>query len=330
MENILIVGGAGYIGSHTCKCLAENGYMPVVLDNFITGHREAVKWGPLIEGDMDQRPLLDCIFAEYDIAAVMHFAAFAYVGESVLVPAKYYQNNVAGTIALLEAMVANGVLNFVFSSTCAIFGESAINILDEDNPKNPINPYGRSKLMVETILSDFKTAYGLQSMCLRYFNAAGADPAGVIGEDHSPETHLIPLLLKTAMGQRPGVEVFGDDYATPDGTCIRDYIHVSDLAMAHVAALERLLEGQPGNGYNLGTGKGYSVMQVLETVQRVTGCHIPVTMKGRRPGDPARLVASCEKAKKELGWQSKLDCLDRIVQTAWDWIRKNPAGFKPS
>jgi UDP-glucose-4-epimerase GalE len=327
LKNILVVGGAGYIGSHTCKCLHENGYAPIVLDNLVTGHREAVKWGPLIEGALDDKPLLDQVFSNHDISAVMHFAAFAYVGESVGAPLKYYRNNTAGTLALLEAMMAHGVLKFVFSSTCAIFGEPVGDILDEAHPKNPINPYGRTKLMVERMLEDFHGAYGLQSVRLRYFNAAGADPGGEIGEDHEPETHLIPLVLKTALQQREAVEIYGDDYPTRDGTCIRDYIHTSDLARAHLQALEILLGGEPGGAYNLGTGTGYSVREVVETARRVTGRHIPVIVKGRRPGDPARLVAASEKAKKELGWQPEHGTLGQIIQTAWDWIRENPGGY---
>ena len=327
MKKVLIVGGAGYIGAHTCKCLAENGYLPIVLDNLVSGHREAVKWGPFIEGALDQKPLLERVFSQDDICAVMHFAAFAYVGESVADPLKYYRNNVACTLALLETMKEHGISKFVFSSTCAIFGEPVTETLDENHPQNPINPYGRSKLMVEKMLEDFQRAYGLQSVRLRYFNAAGADPQGEIGEDHKPETHLIPLALQTALRQRSAVQIYGDDYPTPDGTCVRDYIHVNDLAQAHLLALERLLAGAPGDAYNFGTGSGYSVKAVVETVRKVTRREIPVIIKARRAGDPARLVASSEKAKKELGWQPMYDGLAQTVQTAWDWMRKNPGGF---
>ena len=330
MKNILIVGGAGYIGSHICKCLSENGYLPIVLDNLSTGHRRAVKWGPFIEGAVEQKSLLSHVFSRYDISAVMHFAAFAYVGESVCNPMKYYRNNVAGTIALLEAMVNNNVSKFVFSSTCAIFGNPVKNILDEDHPKNPINPYGRTKLMVENILEDFQDAYGLQSVRLRYFNAAGADPEGEIGEVHKPETHLIPVILQAALRQRGAVEIYGDNYPTKDGTCVRDYIHVNDLAQAHLLALERLLNGRRGEAYNLGTGVGYSVKEVIETARAVTGREISVSVKERRPGDPASLVSSSTKALKEIGWCPKYNTLRWIVQTAWDWIRKNPDGYEYS
>lgn len=271
MKNILIVGGAGYIGSYMCKYLANNGYNPIVLDNLVYGHREAVRWGPFVEGSMADSKLLKQIFSKYQIVAVMHFAAFCYVGESVTAPAKYYRNNVADTINLLEVMVEKNVSNFIFSSSCATYGEPVEIPITEEHPQNPINPYGRTKLMVEQILDDFKSAYGLESVSLRYFNAAGADPDGELGEDHRPETHLIPLVLQTALGQRKAINIFGDNYPTKDGTCIRDYIHIVDLAEAHFLALKRLMNGLPGGKYNLGNGDGYSVGEVIETARKITG-----------------------------------------------------------
>jgi UDP-glucose-4-epimerase GalE len=327
-RNILVVGGAGYIGSHMCKYLSSHGYLPIVLDNLIYGHRQAVKWGPFFKGSMDDRGLLRRIFSEYPVSSVMHFAAFCYVGESVTDPAKYYQNNVASTIALLEVMAEEGIPGFIFSSTCATYGEPKEIPMTEDHPLSPINPYGRTKLMVEQMLGDFKAAYGLESVCLRYFNAAGADPDGELGEDHDPETHLIPLVLQTALGQRPRIDVFGNDYPTNDGTCIRDYIHIVDLAQAHLLALERLLNGQPGGVYNLGNGEGYSVSKVIEIARQKTGKSIPVNVTERRAGDPAMLVGSSEKATKELGWKPQFPELEAIIETAWNWHKANPKGFE--
>ena len=324
---ILVVGGAGYIGSHMCKYLAENKYTPVVLDNLIYGHREAVKWGPFIEGAMDNRDILDKIFTDYEIAAVMHFAAFAYVGESVTDPGKYYENNVAATIALLDAMRKHNVLKFIFSSTCSTYGEPVEIPITETHPQNPINPYGRSKVMVEQILDDYQAAYGLNSIVLRYFNAAGADPDGEIGEDHNPETHLIPLILQTALSKRDEINVFGDDYPTEDGTCIRDYIHVTDLSQAHLLALVRLMNNQPGGRYNLGNGNGNSVKQVVDTAREITGEKIPSKYAERRPGDPAILIGSSEKAIKELGWRPEFADLKSILETAWRWHKNNPDGY---
>ena len=325
--NILIVGGAGYIGSHMCKYLSKRGYRPLVLDNLVYGHRAAVKWGPLLEGAVGDEDFLRHIFMKYPIDAVMHFAAFCYVGESVDNPAKYYENNVSDTVALLKVMVEKGVGNFIFSSSCATYGEPQEIPIREDHPQHPINPYGRTKLMVEEILADFRHAYGLSYVSLRYFNAAGADPGGELGEDHRPETHLIPLVLQTALGRRDRIEVFGDDYATPDGTCVRDYIHIEDLAGAHFLALERLLDGGSGGIYNLGNGDGYSVKQVLETARQVTGRSIPAETVARRPGDPAILVGSSEKAFQELGWRPHLPELDAIVRTAWNWHKAHPDGY---
>ncbi|MBC8432697.1 MAG: UDP-glucose 4-epimerase GalE [Desulfobacterales bacterium] len=327
MKNILIVGGAGYIGSYMCKYLAKNGYHPIVLDNLVYGHRQAVKWGPFIAGQMADTKLLDQIFKEHSIAVVMHFAAFCYVGESVEDPGKYYQNNVAATITLLEEMLKKNIKNFIFSSSCAVYGEPVEIPITEQHPYNPINPYGRSKLMVEQILQDFRAAYGLEYVALRYFNAAGADPEGEIGEEHNPETHLIPLVLKTALGQRETINIFGDDYATKDGTCIRDYIHIDDLAQAHLLALNRLLNGLPGGQYNLGNGDGYSVKEVIEVARNITSKQIPAKIVERRPGDPAVLIGSSEKAFKELGWKPQFADLNAIVETAWQWHKTHPNGY---
>ncbi len=330
MKNILIVGGAGYIGSYMCKYLAKNGYHPIVLDNLVYGHRQAVKWGPFIAGQMADTRLLDQIFKEHPIAAVMHFAAFCYVGESVEDPGKYYQNNVAATITLLEEMLKKNIKNFIFSSSCAVYGEPVEIPITEQHQYNPINPYGRSKLMVEQILQDFRAAYGLEYVALRYFNAAGADPEGEIGEEHNPETHLIPLVLKTALEQRETINIFGDDYATKDGTCIRDYIHIDDLAQAHLLALDRLLNGLPGGRYNLGNGDGYSVKEVIEVARNITSKQIPAKIVKRRPGDPAVLIGSSAKAFKELGWKPQFADLNAIVETAWQWHKTHPDGYNTS
>jgi len=327
MKNILVVGGAGYIGSHMAKHLSAKGYTPIVLDNLVRGHRQAAKYGLFFEGSMNDSSLLQKIFSDHPISAVMHFAAFCYVPESVKEPAKYYQNNVANTLALLEAMVERNIDNFIFSSSCATYGEPVEIPITEDHPKKPISPYGRTKVMVEQILDDFRSAYGLESVSLRYFNAAGADPDGELGEDHDPETHLIPLVLKTALGQRPAIDIFGDDYPTIDGTCVRDYIHIQDLAQAHLLALDRLLADLPGGQYNLGNAKGYSVKQVIEIAQRVTGKEIPVRVVERRPGDPAVLISSSEKAAKDLGWEPQFPDLEPIVETAWNWHKYNPNGY---
>ncbi len=329
MKNILVVGGAGYIGSQTAKLLAKRGYVPIVLDNLVRGHRRTVNFGPFFEGSMIDADLLHKIFSDYAISAVMHFAAFCYVGESTDNPAMYYQNNVANTLALLEVMVERGIGNFIFSSSCSIYGEPDETPITEDQPKRPMSPYGRTKLMVEHILDDFRTAYGLESVCLRYFNAAGADSDGEMGEEHNPETHLIPVVLKTALGQHPHVNIFGDDYPTPDGTCIRDYIHVEDLTEAHLLALEKLLAGSPSTKYNLGNAKGYSVKQVIEIAGRITGRDIPVKIVERRAGDPAVLIASSAKANEELGWKAQVPDLETIMETAWNWHKNNPHGYSP-
>ncbi len=322
---ILVTGGAGYIGSHTVQALKGAGYGVVVLDNLVYGHRELVEsvlQVKLVVGDISDRPLLDQLFATHSIAAVMHFAAYAYVGESVTAPAKYYRNNVVGTLTLLEAMVAASVKNFVFSSTCATYGTPEKVPIPEEHPQNPINPYGSSKLMVEKILADFEGAYGLKSVIFRYFNAAGADPSGELGEDHNPETHLIPLVLLAALGKRESVSIFGTDYPTPDGTCIRDYIHVVDLADAHLLGLEQLLRGGDSEIFNLGNGSGFSVRQVIEAARQVSGKTIKVIEGDRRPGDPPILVGSSEKARKILGWQPRYPDIKDILIHAWNWHQR--------
>ncbi len=320
-QTILVTGGAGYIGSHAVMALQRAGYEVVVLDNLVYGHQDLVEklQVELIVGDTNDRALLDEIFATKNIAAVMHFSAYAYVGESVTEPAKYYRNNVIGTLTLLEAMLAAFVDKFVFSSTCATYGVPHQIPITEDHPQNPINPYGATKLMVERILSDFSHAYSLKSVCFRYFNAAGADPDGLLGEDHNPETHLIPLVLQTALGQRQFVSIYGTDYPTSDGTCIRDYIHVMDLADAHILGLEYLLQGGETTVFNLGNGSGFSVKEVIDTAKTVTGKDIKVESSDRRPGDPPILVGSSEKARKILGWKPQYSDLKDIISHAWRW-----------
>lgn len=322
---ILVTGGAGYIGSHAVLALRDAGYEVVILDNLVYGHRELVETVlkvELIEGDIGNRALLDQIFQSREIAAVMHFAAYAYVGESVSHPAKYYRNNVVGTLTLLEAMCDAGIKNFVFSSTCATYGVPEQIPVVENQLQQPINPYGMTKLMVEHILDDFDHAYGLKSVRFRYFNAAGADPEGRLGEDHTPETHILPLVLLTAMGKRESISIYGTDYDTPDGTCIRDYIHVTDLAQAHILGLEYLLKGGETEVFNLGNGQGFSIREVIEAARVVTGRPIPVTLADRRPGDPPVLVGSGEKAKRILGWQPKYADLKTILAHAWQWHQK--------
>jgi len=324
MDRILVTGGAGYIGSHACKASDAAGFMPVSFENLVYGHESAVKWGPLERGDISDADRLDEIFSAHKPAAVMHFAAYAYVGESVSDPAKYYANNVSGTLALLEAMRRHGVRNIVFSSTCATYGNPQRLPLTEDHPQAPINPYGRTKLAIEWALQDYCAAYGMNAVALRYFNAAGADPDAETGEDHDPETHLIPLVLEAAAGRRPHISIFGDDYDTPDGTCIRDYIHVTDLADAHLRALRALEKGEGFAAYNLGNEVGVSVKEVIEVARRVTGRDIPVQMAPRRPGDPARLVADSARAHAELGWRAgELSGIYRIIESAWRWHLKN-------
>ncbi len=319
---ILVTGGAGYIGSHTVLALKQAGYDVVILDNLVYGHRDLVEnvlQAELVVGDTGDRALLDKLFNTHKISAVMHFSAYAYVGESVTNPAKYYRNNVLGTLTLLEAMLTASVKKFVFSSTCATYGIPQFMPLTEDHPQNPINPYGASKLMVERILSDFSAAYDFKSVCFRYFNAAGADPNGKLGEDHNPETHLIPLVLLTALGKREAISIFGTDYPTPDGTCIRDYIHVKDLADAHILGLEYLLKDGVSEFFNLGNGNGFSVRDVIETASIVTGRDIKVLERDRRPGDPPVLIGSSDKARKILGWLPQYSSLTEIVAHAWQW-----------
>ncbi len=319
---ILVTGGAGYIGSHINKLLAHEGYETVVFDNLIYGHREAVKWGTLIEGDLKNIDQIEAVFEKYPIEAVFHFAAYAYVGESVAEPEKYYYNNIGCTLNLLKAMRKYGCDKIIFSSSCATYGEPAQMPITEDMHQNPINPYGFTKYAVERIFKDYERAYGLRYVVLRYFNAAGADPEGEIGEAHDPETHIIPLILDAASGKRPNVKVFGTDYPTRDGSCIRDYIHVSDLATAHLLALRHLEAGKPSQFLNLGNTKGTSVLELIEAAKRVTGKDIPVELSERRPGDPAILVGSSEKAKRVLGWEPIYGDVDTIVRHAWAWHEK--------
>jgi UDP-glucose 4-epimerase len=322
---ILVTGGAGYIGSHTVLALQNQGYQIIVVDNLIYGHRELIEIFPavkLIVGDINDAQLLKNIFSTYDITAVIHFAVYAYVGESITDPRKYYRNNVVGSLTLLEAMVDHGINKIVFSSTCATYGIPDTVPITEDQLQNPINPYGTSKLVVEKILLDFSQAYGFKSVIFRYFNAAGADPKGRVGEDHTPETHLIPLILYTALGKRSQINIYGTDYSTPDGTCIRDYIHVSDLAQAHILGLEYLLQGGNTNIFNLGNGNGFSVREMIETAQLVTNRPIKVLEGDRRPGDPPILVGSSAKAHRILGWQPQYPLAKDILHHAWSWHQK--------
>ncbi len=318
---ILVTGGAGYIGSHAVLALQQAGYDVLVLDNLSNGHRELVEGlqVKLVVGDISDRPLLDELFATHPIAAVMHFAAYIAVGESVTDPGKYYHNNVAGTLTLLEAMVFASINQLVFSSTCALYGNPKFVPITEDHPQDPISPYASSKQMVERILADFDLAYGLKSVRFRYFNAAGADPGGLLGEDHQPETHLIPLVLLAALGKVETLSIFGTDYSTADGTCVRDYIHVSDLAQAHVLGLKYLQNGGKSDVFNLGNGSGFSVREVIEAAQTVTQRQIKVTERERRPGDPPVLVGSSDKAQKILGWQPQYPDLETILTHAWQW-----------
>lgn len=319
---VLVTGGAGYIGSHAVLALQKSGYEVVVLDNLEYGHPEIVKdvlGVELIVGDTNDRQLLDQLFSQKAIAAVMHFAAYIAVGESVQEPGKYYRNNVCGTLTLLEAMTAAGINKIVFSSTCAIYGMPQTIPMSEDHPHNPLSPYAASKEMVEEILADFDRAYGLKSVIFRYFNASGADPSGGLGEDHQPETHLIPLALLTALGRRKALSIFGTDYDTPDGTAVRDYIHVNDLADAHVLGLKYLLDGGKSEIFNLGNGNGFSVREVIETARQITGRAIEAVETERRAGDAPILVGSSEKARRLLGWQPHYADLSQIIADAWRW-----------
>jgi len=320
---ILVTGGAGYIGSHTVKELLRRGYEVVVYDNLSTGHPELVLTEEFVRGDLLDLGELRRTFARYQIEAVLHFAAACRVDESVEDPQKYYQNNVIGGLYLLQAMLEHGTRLLIFSSSAAVYGDPVELPIPEDHPKRPTSPYGRTKWIFEQILEDYARAYGLRYIALRYFNAAGSDPEGELGERHQPETHLIPIVLEAALGRRPRVEIYGTDYPTPDGSPIRDYIHVSDLAIAHVLALERLQAGKvEGGAYNLGIGRGYSVREVIEVSERVTGRSIEAVEAPRRAGDPAILVADPRRAMEELGWQPRFRKLEEIVQTAWEWMRR--------
>lgn len=321
-ETILVVGGAGYIGSHMVKMLLDRGFGVVTLDNLATGNRKSVLGGDFVHGDVGNQQLLEQLFSRYAFDGVMHFASHIQVGESVAAPDKYYLNNVSNTLILLDAMCRHGVSYFIFSSSAAVYGEPQTVPIPESHSKNPINPYGRSKWMIEEVLADYDRAYGLRSVCFRYFNAAGADPEGAIGECHTPETHLIPLVLMAASGRCQQLKIFGEDYDTPDGTCVRDYVHVNDLCQAHLLALERLLRGGSRAAFNLGNGGGFSVREVMAAAERVTGRKIPVSVAPRRAGDPARLVADASFAHRELGWKPQYSELEQIIRHAWTWEQK--------
>ncbi|KAF5091079.1 UDP-glucose 4-epimerase [anaerobic digester metagenome] len=325
---ILVCGGAGYIGSHVVRVLVERGYQVVVLDNFSTGHLGAVpKEAVIEEGDIRDRVFLGQVFQAHPIDCVMHFCANSLVGESMVEPLKYYHNNVYGTLCLLETMVEQEVTRFVFSSTAAVYGEPEQSPITENSSKKPTNTYGETKLAVEKMLPWLDQAYGLKAMTFRYFNAAGAHPSGEIGEDHNPETHLLPLILKTALGQRDKISIFGENYPTPDGSCIRDYIHVMDIAAAHILGMEKLLAGGESNIYNLGDGKGFSVKEVIDRTRAITGKAFAVEIADRRAGDPVELIASSEKAHQELGWKPAHSDLDTIIKTAWKWHQNHPQGY---
>ena len=318
-KTVLVTGGAGYIGSHTCKALAQAGYLPVTYDSLIHGHRWAVQWGPLVEGDLADAELLKQTLQQHGINAVVHFAGYCYVGESMTAPEKYFRNNTLNTLTLLECMRETDVSTIVFSSTCATYGIPRKVPMSEETPQEPINPYGESKLFIEKMLGWWEKAHALRWMALRYFNAAGADPEGLIGEDHTPETHLIPLCIHAALGQRECVELYGVDYPTADGTAIRDYVHVTDLADAHVCALRRLADGAASAALNLGTGNGHSVREVIAAVRHISGRAFTVRETARRPGDPAELVADARRAYDMLQWRPRHSDLTSIVETAWRW-----------
>ena len=319
MVNVLVTGGAGYIGSHACKMLRAAGMTPVTFDNLATGWRDAVKFGPFEQGDLLDRDRLDAVFAAHQPVAVLHFAALSQVGESIHHPGKYWRNNVTGSLNLIEAAVAAGCLNFVFSSTCATYGEQDGVVLNEESPQTPINAYGASKMAIEQMLRDFEAAHGLRHVIFRYFNVAGADPEAEVGEFHQPETHLVPLMLEAIAGTRPALTVFGTDYDTPDGTCIRDYVHVCDLVQAHLLGLAWLQEGKPSRVFNLGTGSGFSVREVLTEGRRVTNHAVPVTEGARRAGDCTRLVSGSTRAETELGWRPERSSLEVMIRDAWRW-----------
>lgn len=325
---ILVTGGAGYIGSHCVRELKERGMDVVVYDNLATGHVESIADGvPFVKGDIFDVELLCKTFREYNVDSVIHFAAYSLVGESMSNPAKYYHNNVAGTLALLDAMIKENVKYLVFSSSAATYGDCGSALITEESPQNPTSVYGQTKLMMEQFMKDYDRAYGLKYVALRYFNAAGAHKSGEIGEAHNPESHLIPIILQVANGTRDHIGIFGDDYDTPDGTCVRDYIHITDLADAHIRALDYLKKGGKSTHYNLGNGNGFSVKEVIEMTKKATGIDIKTTMEARRPGDPATLVASSDKIKKELGWKPQYDSLESIISSAWKWHSTHPNGF---
>ena len=328
MGAVLVTGGAGYVGSHAAKALRTAGHEVVVLDNLVAGHREAVQGGPLVEADIADSAAVRDAIRRYRVTAVMHFAALLSVGQSVQAPGEYYANNVSGTLALLNVLVTESIHHFVFSSTAAVYGEPVETPIREDHPTAPINPYGETKLAIERALPHYDRAYGLRSIRLRYFNAAGADGEGELGEDHHPEEHLIPRALQATVDEAT-LEIYGDDYATSDGTCERDYVHVSDLAAAHVLALKALESGEPSSVYNLGNGRGHSVREVATAVERVTGLRMRQTVAPRRAGDPAVLLASSERVRTELGWEPQYEALDTIVETAWAWHRTHPRGYAP-
>ncbi|MGZ9584820.1 UDP-glucose 4-epimerase GalE [Paenibacillus marinisediminis] len=328
--SVLVTGGAGYIGSHTVAELIALGEEVVIVDSLETGHRGSVLGGTLEVGDIRDRGFLDQVFAKHEIEAVIHFAAYSLVGESMTNPAKYYDNNVHGTQVLLDAMQAHGVKRIVFSSTAATYGEPERTPIEEGDCTEPTNVYGETKLTMERMMRWFDRAYGMKYVALRYFNAAGAHESGLIGEDHRPESHLVPLVLQTALGKRDEISVFGSDYPTPDGTCIRDYIHVTDLADAHVMALKYLRNGGDSDTFNLGNGQGFSVLEVIKTAEKVTGRAIKTVIRDRRAGDPAILIASAERAKQVLGWKPKRECLDVIIESAWRWHVSHPNGYLES
>lgn len=320
-QRVLVTGGAGYIGSHACKALARAGFEPVAFDNLATGWAEAVKFGPLVRGDLMDRAAIDAALAEWRPVAVMHFAALSLVAESVEDPGRYWRINVGGSLNLIEATVAAGIGNFVFSSTCATYGDQDGVVLDEETPQYPINAYGGSKQAIEGILRDFGAAFGLNHVIFRYFNVAGADPEGELGEQHTPETHLIPLMLEAIAGKRPALTVFGDDYPTRDGTCIRDYVHVMDLVEAHVLGLQWLLAGKGSRAFNLGTGNGFSVREVIEASRAVTNVEVPLVQGARRPGDAVALVSGSERAVADLGWTPDRSTLPQMIADAWRWSK---------
>ncbi|GFR34865.1 UDP-glucose 4-epimerase GalE [Thermobrachium celere] len=325
--NILVTGGAGYIGSHTVKMLNKMGKNVVVYDNLVKGHRAAVKCPNFVEGDIFDSEKLEWTIKNYNIDSVVHFAAYSLVGESMEKPQMYYYNNVQGTLNLLDVMLKNNVKKLVFSSTAAVYGEPERVPITEDISKNPTNVYGKTKLIMENAMEDYSRSYGLKYIALRYFNACGADVEGDIGEDHSPETHLIPLVLQTCLGKRESIKIFGDDYNTKDGTCVRDYIHVNDLAEAHILALEALYEGKDSNVYNLGNGNGFTVKEIIEAAEEVTGINIKKEIAPRRAGDPAVLIASSDKIKRELNWNPKFTDIKKIIETAWRWHKNHPNGY---